>query len=189
MVPSVGCGFLVLVARCQIPDLKGLPVRRPVAIALAAVMLLVGMAAGAVTQRFADVPEDHWAAEAIEWAAANGIVSGKGDGSFDPGGLVTRAQVATMLYRYEQQLGDAGSVGPHSHTSVPAHTHGGSSGSGSGHSCWLESAIRRSPGFTTETAQAASGPFESGHEHRIKIAEAYIGQGLVEVLDVRCEHT
>lgn len=48
---------------------------------------------------FADVPEDAWYADAVGWAAAEGIVTGTGAG-FDPEGAVTREQLATILYRY-----------------------------------------------------------------------------------------
>lgn len=40
-----------------------------------------------------------WAGEAVAWAAANGVVEGRDDGSFDPKADVTRAEVAVMLYR------------------------------------------------------------------------------------------
>ena len=54
---------------------------------------------------FADVPEYTWYTEAVEWAAANGIVNGYGDGSFGPNDDITREQLATILYRYEQYKG------------------------------------------------------------------------------------
>lgn len=41
-----------------------------------------------------------YAAHAVNWAAANGIIAGRNDGSFDPTGNATRAQVAVILYRY-----------------------------------------------------------------------------------------
>ncbi|MBR1497923.1 MAG: S-layer homology domain-containing protein [Oscillospiraceae bacterium] len=41
-----------------------------------------------------------WAEEALQWANALGIVTGKGDGSLDPKGGATRAETATMLYRF-----------------------------------------------------------------------------------------
>lgn len=41
-----------------------------------------------------------YAAHAVNWAAANGIIAGRNDGSFDPTGIATRAQVAVILYRY-----------------------------------------------------------------------------------------
>ena len=41
-----------------------------------------------------------WAAEGMEWAVANGILNGKGDGSLDPQGTASRAEVAQMLYNF-----------------------------------------------------------------------------------------
>ena len=51
---------------------------------------------------FTDVPSGQWYTEAVAWAAENGIVNGVGGGKFDPNGAVTRAQFATILYRYAQ---------------------------------------------------------------------------------------
>jgi len=50
---------------------------------------------------FTDVPEDQWYTAAVEWAAANEIVKGIGNGKFAPGNKITREQIATILYRYE----------------------------------------------------------------------------------------
>lgn len=41
-----------------------------------------------------------YAKDAVGWAAANGIISGKGGGVLDPQGPATRAQVAQMLKNY-----------------------------------------------------------------------------------------
>ena len=49
---------------------------------------------------FEDVPDGAWYAEAVRWAAAQGIVSGYGSGMFGPGDPITREQVAVMLWRY-----------------------------------------------------------------------------------------
>lgn len=46
-----------------------------------------------------------WYADAVAWAAANGIVNGNSDGSFNPNGAITREQVAVILYRFAQSLG------------------------------------------------------------------------------------
>lgn len=40
-----------------------------------------------------------WAKDAMEWAVASGIISGKSGGLLDPGGNASRAEVATMLER------------------------------------------------------------------------------------------
>ncbi|MGN1306716.1 MAG: S-layer homology domain-containing protein, partial [Faecousia sp.] len=41
-----------------------------------------------------------WYLDAVVWAAENGIVNGVGEGRFDPDGVLTREQLATILYRY-----------------------------------------------------------------------------------------
>ena len=53
---------------------------------------------------FADVDDGAWYADAVTWAAGNGIISGNG-GGFDPNGTITRETMALMLYRYTQLLG------------------------------------------------------------------------------------
>lgn len=54
---------------------------------------------------FDDVADDAWYAEAIAWAAENGIVNGLGNGMFGPEELITREQMAAMLYNYADMLG------------------------------------------------------------------------------------
>ena len=54
---------------------------------------------------FVDVPSGAWYYDAVTWAAANGIVGGYGNGLFGPNDPITREQLATMLYRYEQSQG------------------------------------------------------------------------------------
>ena len=48
---------------------------------------------------FPDVAEDQWYASAVSWAAAHGIVGGRG-GGFDPAGAITRQDFAAILFRY-----------------------------------------------------------------------------------------
>lgn len=52
---------------------------------------------------FADVADNTYYNEAVQWAATNGITSGTSSDTFEPDAPVTRAQVVTFLYR------DAGS--------------------------------------------------------------------------------
>ena len=49
---------------------------------------------------FTDVADEQWYSLPIEWAAANGIVNGVGEGKFNPDGKITREQIAAILYRY-----------------------------------------------------------------------------------------
>lgn len=52
------------------------------------------------TSPFADVAEDAWYADAVKWAASQGIVDGVGDGRFAPEAQVTREQLALILFGY-----------------------------------------------------------------------------------------
>lgn len=54
---------------------------------------------------FTDVDTSLWYAEAVRWAASEGIIKGHGNKTFGPDDLVTREQIAVMLYRYEQSRG------------------------------------------------------------------------------------
>lgn len=49
---------------------------------------------------FGDVKEGTWYTDAVKWAAKNDIVNGIKYGVFAPDMLVTREQLATILYRY-----------------------------------------------------------------------------------------
>ena len=49
---------------------------------------------------FTDVAANAWYADAVNWAAEKGYVSGVGDGKFAPDASVTREQMALILYRY-----------------------------------------------------------------------------------------
>ena len=49
---------------------------------------------------FSDVDTDTWYTNAVTWAAANGIVSGYGNGMFGPNDPITCEQLAVMLWRY-----------------------------------------------------------------------------------------
>ena len=44
-----------------------------------------------------------YAVDAMRWAVENGIIKGKTDGTLDPYGLATRAEVAAMMARYCNQ--------------------------------------------------------------------------------------
>ncbi len=49
---------------------------------------------------FSDVTSGAWYADAVQWAAQQGIVKGYGNGQFGPGDSITREQLAVMLWRY-----------------------------------------------------------------------------------------
>lgn len=60
---------------------------------------------------FKDVTADMQCAEAVAWAAANGIVSGYDAETFGPSDYVRREQLASILFRYAKLKGMDVSVG------------------------------------------------------------------------------
>ena len=50
--------------------------------------------------QFKDVPDGTWYTQAVNWAAANGIVEGNGADMFLPDNLITRQDMCTMMSRY-----------------------------------------------------------------------------------------
>ncbi len=74
--------------------------KRFLPIVLCAVMLIsLAAFAFAAGNGYADVNEDEWYAEAVAALKEKGIMDGVGDNRFDPDGIFTRAQLATVLYR------------------------------------------------------------------------------------------
>lgn len=61
------------------------------------------------TNTFSDVKKEHWAYDAIEYLAADKIISGYQDGSFKPNDKITREQAAVILVNafYELKEGDS----------------------------------------------------------------------------------
>lgn len=57
------------------------------------------------TTAFTDVASDQYYANAVAWAAQNGIVSGTTATTFAPNAAITREQMAAILYRYAQFKG------------------------------------------------------------------------------------
>ena len=79
--------------------------------AVAAVLILTVTVAAQTTQRFGDVPTDHYAFDSVNWAVENGITGGCGDGTnFCPERNLNRAHMVTFLKRYHDQFGTAVTV-------------------------------------------------------------------------------
>lgn len=72
---------------------------------------LEGQPAATGGSTFTDVADGAWYADAVTWAAENGIVGGYGGGLFGPEDNITREQLAAILYRYAQVKGYDVSVG------------------------------------------------------------------------------
>lgn len=61
----------------------------------------VGAAAGPGS--FSDVPAGAYYSSPVDWLAGQAITTGTGPGRFSPDGVVSRAQMATFLFRYSQE--------------------------------------------------------------------------------------
>ena len=61
---------------------------------------MAGQPAPTGANPFTDVPAGQWYTDAVTWAAQQGIVTGTGNGLFDPDGSITREQLAVMLHRF-----------------------------------------------------------------------------------------
>lgn len=68
-------------------------------------------AVGSVSETFTDCTDGLWYSEAVLWAAQNGIVDGYGNGLFGPYDTLSREQMVTILYRYEQIINGGGFTG------------------------------------------------------------------------------
>ena len=77
-----------------------------------AAQVLYNLADGAATTAagFPDVAAFSWYADAVNWAAANGYVTGYDNGSYGPEDSLTREQLAVILYRYAGSPAPAGSL-------------------------------------------------------------------------------
>ena len=51
---------------------------------------------------FPDVPDNRWYTDGIMWGYETGIIHGHDDGYFRPSDMITRDQIALMMYRYAQ---------------------------------------------------------------------------------------
>lgn len=93
---------------------------------------LAGEPAASTAAIFSDVPSSQYYTAAVSWANANNIVTGY-DGKFQPNVLITREQMAVILYRYSAYAGygaaytgtsvfdsfpDKGSVSPYASDAV-----------------------------------------------------------------------
>ena len=73
---------------------------------MAQVMFNIEKGTAPATGSFADVAAGAWYADAVNWAATNGIVGGYGNGTFGPEDSITREQMAVLLYNYAKFKGE-----------------------------------------------------------------------------------
>ena len=64
---------------------------------LLAIILLMAIFNVSYAANFSDVPENHWAYDAVSKMVENGVVSGYPDGTFGPDKMVTRAEFAKIV--------------------------------------------------------------------------------------------
>ena len=94
--------------------------KKALSLLLALVMITAALAVAlpsSAAAEFSDVGEDRWSAASISYAVKNGYMKGVGGGKFDPDGSLTRAMVATVLWRRE---GEPVPTEPSGFTDVPA---------------------------------------------------------------------
>lgn len=77
---------------------------------LATVLYRLADKPAAGSTSFSDVPSGEYYTDAVAWAAEKGIVTGSGNGRFEPNGNITREQLAAMLYRYAGAPGVSGTL-------------------------------------------------------------------------------
>lgn len=83
--------------------------------------------------RFDDIAPSDWYYEAVCWAADKDLVTGVAASRFSPDGIITRQEVATILYRmdgsrsgleisfralYDRQFSDSGSIASWAHAAM-----------------------------------------------------------------------
>ena len=74
-----------------------LTMKKKIWLVLMALCLCLGITAAAAG--YLDVPDDAWFADAVEQLRDRGVMIGTSEDSFEPNGIFTRAQTATVLYR------------------------------------------------------------------------------------------
>ena len=63
-----------------------------------------GSSGAAQSQRFPDVPADHYAYQAVEWAAEAGVTTGYDDGTFKPQRPLNKNHAVVFMQRYYDEI-------------------------------------------------------------------------------------
>ena len=72
--------------------------------AVVAVVAALNATAAAQSPRFSDVPLDHYAFEAVEWAAEAGVTAGYDDGTFKPQRSLIKRHAVVFMERYYEEI-------------------------------------------------------------------------------------
>ncbi len=72
--------------------------------------LVIGAASTALANPFSDVPAGHWAYDAVDQLAADGIIEGYGDGTFAGDRQITRYEMAQIVARAMANCDGAGAA-------------------------------------------------------------------------------
>ena len=82
------------------PDFSS-KLRRCGPLVLAGMLMVNSLPIGALAANIRDFKDvdDHWAYNALDWAVENGVMTGTSADTMSPDGLLTRAQMATMIDR------------------------------------------------------------------------------------------
>ena len=94
--------------------------KKLISLFIATIILSAALAAAlpaSAATGFSDVEDGRWSAASIEYAVKKGYMNGVGGGLFDPEGSLTRAMVATVLWRRE---GEPKPTAPSGFSDVPA---------------------------------------------------------------------
>ena len=81
------------------------------AMAVTVLWRLAGCPVANYAMRFEDVELESWYAEAVRWAASVGIANGYSAEQFAPSDIITREQLATIMWRYAKYKGADVSIG------------------------------------------------------------------------------
>jgi len=65
---------------------------------------------GKTESPFADIKEDSWYSEAVNYVYEKGLMRGTSDDSFNPDGMTTRGMIVTILYRLEGPTGSSSNI-------------------------------------------------------------------------------
>ena len=67
---------------------------------LLTLVLCIGMAIPAGASQFQDVPDGHWASDAVDYVVEKGLFNGTSATTFSPNDGCTRGQIVTFLYKH-----------------------------------------------------------------------------------------